>query len=75
MYGKCELKWPAYLSIITYLLIVVSASAALAGGPNITNDVNNVGCQLMAVADDTLNGRISPTDEDVFFVGINPLSD
>ena len=27
----------------------------------------------MAVADDTLYGRISPTDDSIFFVGIVPL--
>lgn len=46
---------------------------ALAGGPDITNYINNVGCRITAVADDTLNGRISPVDDSVFFVGITPL--
>ena len=73
MYGKCELKWPAYLAIFIYLLVCVSAAAALSGGPNVTNDYSNIGCQVMAVADDTLNGRISPTDDSAFFVGISPL--
>ena len=45
----------------------------LAGGPDITNYINNVGCRIAAVADDTLNGRISPVDDSVFFVGITPL--
>lgn len=75
MYGKCELKWPGYLAILSYLLIVISSAAALSTAPNVTNDYNNIGCQLMAVADDTLNGRISPTDSDVFFVGIAPLDE
>ena len=73
MYTRVELKWPAYCTMLCYLVICVGASAALAGGPEITNYVNNIGCRLTAVADDTLNGRISPTDDSVFFVGLSPL--
>jgi hypothetical protein len=56
-----------------YLAISGGAAVALAGGPDITNYINNVGCRITAVADDTLNGRISPVDDSVFFVGITPL--
>lgn len=51
----------------------MGSAAALAGGPDITNHVNDIGCRLTALADDTLNGRISPSNSDVFFVGISPL--
>ena len=74
MFTKCELKWPAYVTVLTYLLIVIGSAAALSGGPDITNYYSNIGCKLMSVADDTLYGRISPTDDSTFFVGIVPLS-
>ena len=73
LYNKVQLKWPAYLTIFLYLAISGGAAVALAGGPDITNYINNVGCRIAAVADDTLNGRISPVDDSVFFVGITPL--
>jgi hypothetical protein len=73
MYTRVELKWPAYCTILCYLVITVGSAGALAGGPDVTNYVNNIGCRLIAVADDTLNGRISPSDDSVFFVGLTPL--
>lgn len=73
MYTRVELKWPAFCTIFCYLVISIGAAAALAGGPDVTNHVNNIGCRLVAVADDTINGRISPTDDTVFFVGLGPL--
>ena len=73
MYTRVELKWPAYCTILCYLVISVGAAGALAGGPDIINYVNNIGCRLTAVADDTLHGRISPSDDSVFFVGLTPL--
>jgi hypothetical protein len=58
---------------LCFIVISVGASAALFGGPDVTNHVNNIGCRLTAVIDDTLNGRISPSDDSVFFVGLTPL--
>ena len=58
-----------------YILIVTGSSAALYSGPDITNHMNNFGCKLTAVLDDTINGRISPTNDAVFFVGLSPLKD
>ncbi len=73
MYTKVQLKWPAYCLVFFYLLVAIGSAAALAGGPDITNHVNNIGCRITALADDTLNGRISPSDDSVFFSGLTPL--
>lgn len=60
-------------TIFCYLLITIGSAAALFTGPDITNHVNGVGCRITAVVDDTLNGRISPSNDSIFFVGITPL--
>lgn len=61
------------MTIFCYLTITVGAGMALAGGPDITNYVNNIGCRLTAVIDDTQYGRISSDNNSVFFVGLTPL--
>jgi|JI8StandDraft_1071087.scaffolds.fasta_scaffold1498200_1 hypothetical protein len=61
------------MTIFCYLTISTGAAVALAGGPDITNYVNNIGCRLTALIDDTLNGRISPENDTIFFVGLTPL--
>ena len=73
MYGKCELKWPAYFTVLTYLTILGGGVAAVYEGPNISNLFNNYGCRALAIADDTLNGRINPEKNDTFFVDLAPL--
>lgn len=75
MYEKCELKWPSYITILIFIFIVTGSAAALYRGPDLTNHFNNFGCKLTAILDDTLNGRISPSDDTKFFVGISPLKD
>lgn len=61
MYGRCELKWPAYMTVVLYLAIAVGAILGLIRGPDIVYYYNDIGCKTAAVADDTLNGRLSPT--------------
>lgn len=56
------------------MAICVGSAAALSGGPDITNHINNIGCRITALADDTLYGRVSPSNDANFFVGIVPLS-
>lgn len=72
MYGKCELKWPAFAMVAAYLIVLIGSAIALVEGPDVTNYFNNFGCRTLAVADDTLYGRISPSDDTVFFVGLKP---
>jgi hypothetical protein len=43
-------------------------------GSDIVYSFNDVGCKITAIGDDILNGRLSPTVENRFFVGITPLS-
>jgi hypothetical protein len=61
MYGKCELKWTAYCSVIWYLTIIVGSILGIMKGANIVYYFNDVGCKTAAVADDTVYGRLSPT--------------
>lgn len=74
MYGKCELKWSAYCSIILYLAVILGGIFGIIKGVNFVYYFNDVGCKTIAVADDTLHGRISPTVENRFFVGLSPFS-
>lgn len=74
MYQKFELKWPVVVTCLCYLIIIGGSAAALAGGTNIISHYSHIGCRLTALADDTLNGRLSTTDNSSFFVGIAPLS-
>lgn len=39
-------------------------------GADIVYSFNDVGCKTAAVADDTMYGRLSPTVENRFFVGL-----
>ena len=61
MYSKCELKWTAYCSIIFYVAIMVGGILGIIKGVDIVYSFNDVGCKIAAVADDTINGRLSPT--------------
>jgi hypothetical protein len=54
-----QLKWPAYASLITFLIIIVASLIALVSASEIVNDFNNVGCKNATMIDDTLNGRLS----------------
>jgi hypothetical protein len=74
MYGRCELKWPAYSALLLYLGIAIGAILGLMKGADIIYYFNDIGCKTAAVADDTLNGRLSPTVDNRFFVGLTPLS-
>ena len=41
-------------------------------GVSIVQHFNDVGCKVAAIGDDTMNGRMSPTVENRFFVGLTP---
>ena len=43
-------------------------------GADIIYYFNDIGCKTSALSDDTINGRMSPTVEDRFFVGLSPFS-
>jgi hypothetical protein len=73
MYGRCELKWPAYCAVLAYLLVLGGGIIGIIQGPDIVYYFNDVGCKTSALADDLLNGRISPSVDGRFFVGIAPL--
>ncbi len=47
---------------------------ALISAPDIVNYYNDIGCKLSGIIDDTINGRLSPTVNNRFFIGLNPLS-
>ena len=74
MYGKCELKWTAYCAVLSYLLILTGAMLGIIKGADIVYYYNDIGCKTAAVADDTLYGRLSPTVDNRFFVGLSPFS-
>lgn len=59
--------------MLLFALVTAAAAAAVTVGPDITNHLNNIGCKLMTVADDTLYGRMSVASSSKFFVGIVPL--
>lgn len=46
----------------------------VAHGTDIVNNFNDIGCKLTSIGDDILNGRLSPTVSNRFFVGITPLA-
>lgn len=73
MYSKIELKWPAYISLVLYLIVCVGGLIALIEAPLIIKKFSDVGCKKAAMFDDMLNGRISPTVDGRFFVGLEPL--
>ena len=52
---------------------MVGAILGLIKGVDIVYYFNDVGCKTSAVADDTLYGRLSPTVENRFFVGLSPF--
>jgi len=74
MYGSCELKWTAYLTVLFYLLVVAGGAIAVLNAPDIVNYWNDVGCKGAALGDDLVNGRMSPSVQNRFFVGLVPLS-
>lgn len=43
-------------------------------GSQIVLNVNDVGCKMVAVADDIVYGRLSPTVSNRFFSGLNPFA-
>ena len=53
---------------------MAGAILGLIKGVQIVKYFNDVGCKTAAVADDTLYGRLSPTVENRFFVGLSPYS-
>ena len=74
MYTACELKWTAYFTVIFYLVVVIGGVLAAINGSAIVKHWSDIGCKGAALADDIINGRLSPTVDDRFFVGISPLS-
>lgn len=74
MYNKCELKWPAYFSLIFYIIVLVGGIIGLIDGSVLVKKYNDLGCKNAAIFDDILNGRISGEVEGKFFVGLSPLS-
>lgn len=74
MYTKCELKWPAYFSLIFYIIILTGGIIGLIEGPMIIKKYNDLGCKNAAIFDDLLNGRISGKVDGKFFVGLSPLN-
>lgn len=74
MYTKCELKWPAYFSLIFYIIVFVGGIMGLIDGPMIIKKYNDFGCKNAAIFDDALNGRISGEVDGKFFVGLSPLN-
>ena len=61
MYGKCEVKWTAFCATFFFMAIMAGGILGIIKGVDIVSYFNNVGCKTAAVADDTLNGRLSPT--------------
>lgn len=55
--------------------MVVAAGGALAitQGSQIVMNFNDIGCKMMAVADDTVYGKLSTTVPNRFFSGLNPF--
>ncbi len=73
MYSKCELKWPAYIALVLYIVVLVGGLLGLIDGSMIVKKYNDVGCKNAAIFDDLLNGRISGSVDGRFFVGLEPL--
>ena len=74
MYGKCELKWTAYCSVLFFTSIMIGGLLGIIKGVDIVYYFNDVGCKTASVADDTIYGRLSPTVENRFFTGLSPFS-
>jgi hypothetical protein len=47
---------------------------AVLQGPDIVLYFNDIGCKMTAVADDIVNGRLSPSVSTRFFTGLSPFS-
>ncbi len=73
MYGKCELKWPAYMTVVCMVVVMIGGVMGIVQGVTVVQYFNDVGCKFAALGDDMLNGRISPTVTNRFFVGVSPL--
>ena len=73
MYKACELKWTAYFSVIFYLLVAVGSLLAVINASDIVRYYNDIGCKGASLADDIVNGRLSDTVDDRFFVGLTAL--
>jgi hypothetical protein len=61
MYSKLELKWTAYCALFFYLAVMAGGILGVIKGADIVYSFNDLGCKTAAVADDTLNGRLSPS--------------
>jgi hypothetical protein len=53
---------------------MAGAIMGAAHGTDIVYSFNDIGCRLTSIGDDILNGRLSPTVANRFFVGITPLA-
>ena len=74
MYAACELKWTAYMTFIFYLVVLVGSLLAVISASDIVRYYNDVGCKGASLADDIINGRLSPTVDNRFFAGLTALS-
>jgi len=61
------------MTFLLYSLVAITSIVGLLIAADFINHYNNVGCRFVAVFDDTEYGRISPTVNGRFFVGLNPL--
>jgi len=68
------LKWTSYCAIVFYLVVLAGGIIGSIHGTDIVYNFNDIGCKMTAIGDDILNGRLSPTVANRFFVGIAPLA-
>jgi hypothetical protein len=61
------------VSLVLFLLVMTGSILAIIEAPIVIKYFNDIGCKLSAIIDDMAYGRISPTVDNRFFVGLDPL--
>lgn len=70
-YSKCELLWPAFVLLATYLIILIAGAMGVGEAGTVESGVKATGCSLAIVVDDFLNGNVSTAGD--YFIGIKTL--
>lgn len=72
-YSRCEVIWPAIVSLILLLIILVTSIVGIASHFKAKANYDEVSCASGVVIDDIINGNVSFTDSSNYFSGIRTV--
>lgn len=72
-YTKCEMVWPAIVSLILLLIILVTAIVGISSKFKALAVYEDTACVTGVLLDDVTNGNVSFTDPMKYFTGVRTI--